>query len=72
MTTTVNPAGLSSGNFSGSVIVNTVLGTIAFAVNLTVTAPPAVTPAPPSLLLVLTGLAAAGLYQMRRKLVRRV
>ena len=63
---TVNPVGLSSGNFSGSVIANTVVGTIVFQVNLTVTAPPPATPAPPSLILILTGLAAVGLYQMRR------
>ena len=68
--TTVNPASLSSGNFSGLVIVNTTAGTISVAVNLTVAAPPPVTPAPPSLILILTGLAAAGLYQMRRKTVQ--
>jgi hypothetical protein len=67
VTTTVNPAGLSSGNFSGSLIVNTTAGTIAVAVNLTIGAPPPVTPAPPSWILILTGLAAAGPYQFRRK-----
>lgn len=66
VTTTVNPAGLSSGSFSGTITVTTTVGSISVAVNLTVTAPP-VTPAPPSLILVLTGLAAMGLYQMKRR-----
>jgi hypothetical protein len=65
VTTTVNPAGLS-GSFSGTVFVTTVVGQIAVAVNLTVGTPP-VTPAPTSLILVLTGLAAVGLYQMKRR-----
>jgi hypothetical protein len=69
VTTTVNPAGLS-GSFSGTVFVNTTVGPIAVSVNLNVGVNPPATPAPPSLVLILTGLAAAGLYQMRRKLVR--
>jgi hypothetical protein len=67
VTAIVSSSGLSSGTFSGIVVVTTTAGTIAFQVNLTVGAPPPVTPAPPSLILILTGLAAAGLYQMRRK-----
>jgi hypothetical protein len=37
---------------------------------LTPAAPPPTTPLPPSLILVLTGLAGAGLYQVRRKFAR--
>ena len=66
VTTTVNPAGLSGAGFSGLVVVNTTAGSITFPVNLTVGVAPPATPAPPSLILILTGLAAAGLYQMRR------
>jgi hypothetical protein len=66
VTTTVNPAGLS-GSFFGTVVVNTIAGSITFQVNLTVGIPPPVTPAPTSLILVLTGLAAVALYQMRRR-----
>jgi hypothetical protein len=65
LTTTVNPAG-PSGSYSGTVTAVTAVGTISFPVNLNVGAAPPATPAPPSWILILTGLAAAGLYQMRR------
>lgn len=66
----INPLGLAAGSYSGSVVVFTTVGAITVAVNLTVGATPPVTPAPPSWILFLTGLAAVGLYRMRRILLR--
>ena len=55
------------GTYTGTVVVNTVVGAISFGVNLAVGATPPATPAPTSWILVLTGLAGVGLYQTRRR-----
>jgi hypothetical protein len=65
---TVNPSGLSGTNF-GTVAVITTNGPINFQVNLTVGTSPPPTPAPSSLILILTGLVGVGLYQMKWKRV---
>jgi hypothetical protein len=64
---TVNPSGLAASIYNGTVTALTSNGQVSFAVNLTVGAgvPPA-TPAPSSLILVLTGLLGVGLYQAKR------
>jgi hypothetical protein len=67
VTVGINGATLTMGSYIGTVFANTTAGTLSFQVNLTVGSPPPATPVPPSLILVLTGLAAVGLYQMRRR-----
>jgi hypothetical protein len=68
VTVTTNPTALVSGSYIGSVTVNTTGGALTFQVSLTVGSPqPPATPAPPSLILSLTGLAGLGLYMARRK-----
>jgi hypothetical protein len=71
VTVTTNPSGLAAGMYTGSVTAVTAAGTTGFQVNLTVGGgvPPG-TPAPPSVILVLTGLGIIALYQARRKYVR--
>ena len=67
MTVTVNPSGLAAGMYTGTVTIATSVGGVTSQVNLTVGGgvPPG-TPAPSSLLLVLTGLLGVGLYQAKR------
>jgi hypothetical protein len=71
LTVATNATLLSAGPYVGTVVVNTLVGQFSFQVNLTVIGgtPPGV-PAPPSLILMLTGLAGAGLYQARRIFAR--
>jgi hypothetical protein len=72
LTVSTNPLGLSEGTYTGTAFVATTVGSIAVQVNLNVggATPPGI-PAPPSLILTLTGLAGAGLYQARRIYSRR-